>query len=446
MTPQERAKIEADLRAYQAAAARNPNDLIARHNIGVELRRLDRGGEALQVIEQALAAGMQAPETALMRAHLLGDHGRFDEAIAAYQEILLKKPDLIDAHETLARLLPQVGRRGEAFDAYRRALVQSPGTGMLWMSALSAAKDLRDADQLLTWTGQAEARFGNDTLLTTLAALAHSWNDADAVAVDLLRGVLAIEPESGGAHATLAHVAVRLGDLKMAESAAQAATRIDPLNQAAWALLTVIWRLMADPREHWLADYSRFVMPIDLAGVDTDVLAETLRTLHLTLHHPADQSLRGGTQTRGNLFDKADPAIVALSKSIEDAIRWALSTLPPDPAHPFLGRITGATRFGGSWSVRLAQAGFHISHIHQHGWLSSAAYVSLPSDVDGESDAGALAFGIPDAELKHDLPPRRVVRPKVGQLVLFPSYMWHGTLPYAADEPRLTVAFDALPA
>ena len=28
------------------------------------------------------------------------------------------------------------------------------------------------------------------------------------------------------------------------------------------------------------------------------------------------------------------------------------------------------------------------------------------------------------------------------RLVLFPSYMWHGTVPFAGDEPRLTVAFD----
>lgn len=446
MTPAERAKVEDALRACQAALARNSNDLIARHNMGVELRRLDRGDEALKVIEQALAAGMKAPETALMHAHLLGDHGRFDEAVEAYQQLLLTKPDMIDAHETLARLLPQIGRRAEAFDAYRRALVQSPGTGMLWMSALVTAKDLHDAEQLLDWTSQAQARFGAEGLLTVLAAMARSWMDEDAVALDLLRGVLAVEPENIGAHATLAHVALRLGDLKMAETAARNAVRIAPDMQSSWSLLTVIWRLMEDPREHWLADYSRFVMPIDLAGVDMDALATTLHGLHMTQQHPADQSLRGGTQTRGNLFDKADPAIVALAASIEDAIRWALSTLPPDPEHPFLGRITGRTRFGGSWSVRLARAGFHISHIHQNGWLSSAAYIALPGDVDGSSDAGALAFGVPDAELKHDLPPRRIVRPKVGQLVLFPSYMWHGTLPYAANEPRLTVAFDALPA
>jgi len=29
--------------------------------------------------------------------------------------------------------------------------------------------------------------------------------------------------------------------------------------------------------------------------------------------------------------------------------------------------------------------------------------------------------------------------------VLFPSYFWHGTLPFSSVQPRLTVAFDAVP-
>jgi hypothetical protein len=30
-------------------------------------------------------------------------------------------------------------------------------------------------------------------------------------------------------------------------------------------------------------------------------------------------------------------------------------------------------------------------------------------------------------------------------LVLFPSYFWHGTVPFASEQARLTVAFDVLP-
>jgi hypothetical protein len=29
--------------------------------------------------------------------------------------------------------------------------------------------------------------------------------------------------------------------------------------------------------------------------------------------------------------------------------------------------------------------------------------------------------------------------------VLFPSYMWHGTIPFRSSQHRTTIAFDAIP-
>ena len=131
-------------------------------------------------------------------------------------------------------------------------------------------------------------------------------------------------------------------------------------------------------------------------------------------------------------------------------IEACLAGLPKDDTHPFLGRNTGRARFAGSWSVRLRSGGFHISHIHHTGWISSALYISLPKEVaalpDGATGPGALMFGVPDETLDLDLTPRRVEPPRVGRLVIFPSYFWHGTIPFESEQPRLTVAFDALPA
>jgi len=425
--------------------ASNPRDVIALHNLGVELRKRDRLEEALEVVERALALGSRAPETRAVHGHLLGDFGRFDEAVAQYHHVLDAHPDMIDAHETLARLLPQIGRRAEAFDAYHKALARVPGSGLLWLSALSAAKDLRDGPELLSLLGAAEARFGPEPMLAILAAQAHMWAGDDETARAALDGAIAAEPDNAAAHATLAQVRIRCGDIAAAEGSALAATRLAPKDQSGWALLTVIWRLMNDPREQWLADYERLIMEIDLDGVDLPATALALTRLHRTIEHPAEQSLRGGTQTRGLLFDKGDPVVRTLRNRIFDAVSIALSTLPNDAAHPFMGRKAARFEFAGSWSVRLRSEGHHISHIHQAGWMSSAVYIDLPAEVSGSRGAGALAFGVPEALLGLDLPPRRIIAPVPGKLVLFPSYFWHGTLPFTSADPRLTVAFDALP-
>ena len=54
--------------------------------------------------------------------------------------------------------------------------------------------------------------------------------------------------------------------------------------------------------------------------------------------------------------------------------------------------------------------------------------------------AGWLSLG-ESRDLVPELSPLRLVEPRPGRLVLFPSTMWHGTRPFPSGE-RLTVAFD----
>jgi hypothetical protein len=102
-------------------------------------------------------------------------------------------------------------------------------------------------------------------------------------------------------------------------------------------------------------------------------------------------------------------------------------------------------RFSGSWSVRLRDAGFHVNHVHPQGWISSALYVALPASEDGrDPHAGWLTLGEPPRGLIPQTLQGRYIEPKPGRLVLFPSWMWHGTVPFPSGE-RLTVAFDVAP-
>ena len=444
-------EIAAAEKSLRKAHGLDPDSGFVRHTLAMVLRRLDRPEEALALIGERPG---QRAETELLRAHLLGDSGRLDEAAESYRALIRRQPQLLDAHETLARLLPQVGAADEALDAYREAIVREP-TIDLYRSAIIAARDLKNAGVMLGWTKEALARFGRQADLVALHGLALGLGgDSEGALAEL-------EPlaETGFApvFAHCAYYRLKLGDLGAAEAHAVAATAANPLEQTAWAYLTVIWRLLDDPREKWLADYERLVIPLDISapagfaniGAFMDALAGDLSELHATRHHPLEQSLREGTQTRGLLFGRQIPTVQALVRQLDRQVAQALSQLPVAPDHPFLGRNTGGIRFAGSWSVRLRSVGFHISHIHHTGWLSSALYVSLPPEVANASEvggAGSLAFGVPDQALGLDLLPRRIETPRVGRLVIFPSYFWHGTIPFDSEQPRLTVAFDALPA
>ena len=227
-----------------------------------------------------------------------------------------------------------------------------------------------------------------------------------------------------------------------------------PLNQRALAYLGLCWRLLGDERDETLNDYERFVrvydVPVPEQMTDTQEfnrqLAAVLGRMHVGKRHPPEQTLRGGSQTSGDLFVRADPEIAALVAGLRECIRDYIDVLPEDTAHPLLARRRPEFDFAASWSVRLRPGGYHTMHVHPLGWISSAYYVQVPPEItDSDAHGGGIKFGEPDIDLGEAGAPRRLIRPAVGRLVLFPSYMWHGTVPFDSQDPRMTVAFDVVP-
>ena len=78
-------------------------------------------------------------------------------------------------------------------------------------------------------------------------------------------------------------------------------------------------------------------------------LAEELMTRHTRNAAPIDQTLHGGTQTPGYLFERPGKAVEGLQGRIREAVADYVRTLPDDPTHPsaraqgrgvrFLGRL-----------------------------------------------------------------------------------------------------------
>ena len=174
-----------------------------------------------------------------------------------------------------------------------------------------------------------------------------------------------------------------------------------------------------------------------------DELRDVLEALHQNERHPIGQSLRNGTQTYENLFDGKNEVINTLSSLILERAQEFIELQSKDRKHPFLSRLSKDLTFKGSWSVKLRTDGYHRSHYHPEGWLSGVYYVDVPNAVHNNGE-GWLTFGradIANQNFEGDF----AVKPKSGNLVLFPSYMWHGTNAFTSSTARLTVAFDIIP-
>lgn len=444
---------EEALRFYRRAALAAPGSGVAQHNVAALLGDLRRFEQAREVAEQALAVGLQAPETHLVHGRALLGLGALDEAERAFRKALAQRPDYPDAHSDLAQLIwmrgADVKAAGARLDA---ALIEWPGSAQL---RLLKAK-------LLEATGDV---FGAASVLE--AGLRVAPTDAALRLAASHMAMMRDEPEEACIHADAAArastdlavlaaaCAARLGLGKAAEASEVAASmlRIAPHNQMAWALQATAWRLLEDPRWRTVWNFDELVWSCrievppgwsDLPAYLAD-LQEALFDLHGSLRaNPLDQSLRGGSQTTQHLQAAPHPALRAFFAVIDAPIRRYLNALRESDAPP-KARNTGEYAVAGAWSVLLRRNGRHVDHVHPEGWLSSAFYVDVPGAVDQPGRQGWLRFGQPPFRTRPTLPAEHYVKPLPGVLVLLPSYLWHGTVPFSADESRLTIAFDLLP-
>lgn len=496
-------RLDEALHQYDRALARNPALHLARRNRVGLLLQLGRAGDALVDAERMLASHSGDMAVQLNAGATYLALRRFDAAAKAFEAVLTMDPDHVKALHGRARVAAATADEAGALTIYRRAAALAPGDDEIALGlaeALEAAGEAEAAAPLeaavarsLAWVAgqdalarmRAEAGAGDgfdaayaqavavhpdDRALALghaacllraaraaagLAALdrwyARHAPDAETSAHEAMlaletgdeaRAAAALARAKGaaGVEITAARLALRQGRADAAAALLEPVARARLGDVVAWAYLGLAWRLTGDTQHDWLVQPG--LVGTRTLDVDLGPLADALRALHHGRAHPIGQSLRGGTQTRGQLFGRPSGPIAALEAAIEAAVAAHMADMPPaDARHPLLRHRDTRLHFSGSWSVRLTGGGFHVAHVHPEGVLSSACYIVVPDCVDNPERPGWLEVGAPPAGLGLDLAPLKMIAPAPGRLALFPSTMFHGTRPFPAGE-RLTVAFD----
>jgi tetratricopeptide (TPR) repeat protein len=443
------------LEAFDRAVEADPGRALIYFNRAVTLRAALRFDEACAEFAEAERRGLKGDLFYATWAAAELEAGRVEQSIARYRQVLAANP----AHDESLRAMTRIHieyQTGENPFSHYAALAElrpdDPSAWVEWANALALNRDYAGAARV---AADGAKRIPGSAELPLLALFSEGMGGDPAGPAAELAAKLREDPDNELLWATVSQLGLRGGLPKDAEQAALRLVGKYPYHQSAWSILSVAWRVLGDEREQWLCDYERLVMAIDVpspdgslaAGEYAAVVAAALSQRHKTLAAPGNQSLRHGTQTGGALFDDPDPAIQQFKEAVSLAAARAVAALPDDPDHPFLSRKATSFGFSGSWSVKLKPGGgHHVPHFHSEGWMSSAYYAALPpaDDETRGHHEGWIEFGRPPAEFNLDLPPRRVIEPVEGRLVLFPSYMWHGTVPFGRGE-RLTAAFDYQP-
>ena len=439
---------------YRRMAAASPGDPAAAQALAMALDGADQPEEAARVALQTLRQGHRTAALYNTYARSQRALGAPERAEAALRDCVAMEPRLVEAHSNLAELIwLRTGDVTQATAVLDQALQRFAAEDALWAAKAAILQAAGDARAAYACLAQQAARPRAPTNLLVRAGLAALEFDS-AAALALAERAVNTMPSSVPARTLLVAAQLGVGDARGTIPHCEALLAHAPDDQYLIALQTTAWRLLQDERYAQLCDYRHLVVAElleapepwpDLASFLID-LKFSLDRLHDPHGHPLlFQSLRHGTETSQDLLRSADPVIQALFRSFAAPIGRYLDRAGRGP-DPLRRRNDGKWRFNGSWSVRLRRTGYHANHVHPRGWISSAFYIQLPDSMsDAGNKEGSLSFGEPGIATTPPLHAQYAVRPEVGMLVLFPSYFWHGTVPFASDQARLTVAFDVVP-
>lgn len=141
------------------------------------------------------------------------------------------------------------------------------------------------------------------------------------------------------------------------------------------------------------------------------------------------------------------PLVKALMAQIQAALGAHIARIA-GADHPW-ARARPQTAVLHGWCVITDGDGFETWHVHQFGWLSGVYYVQVPDAIaSGNSDGGCIAFGLPEDMVGDDAAAAygsRVIRPRGGMMLAFPSHSYHRTFPHLSGGRRIAFAFDLWP-
>lgn len=425
-----------------------PDSVAARNDLGAMLIALGRPLEAEVEFRAALHLAPESAEARVNLGNALHAGGQLDAAEGVYREAVSRDGRHVRGLLSLGNLLGQLRRPAEAVEFLTAAVALAPGSAATQHFLGNA---LRDAGR----TDEAAASYRRALAIEPTHADASENLAGLLKAQDRLEEALALFRASGNpsARAQALDCELRLGRHAaffawLEGHAAEESTNLHSASLSAYASQQLgradPHRFCPGPLQH-VRLVDRYTDPAD-AGFIRELIREA--TQLDAVWEPRGVTTKRGFQTGGNLFDQVatspDSAIARLQRDLIDELERYRSHLAPE-GHVLATCWPKTPRLRG-WFVRLLTGGHQHFHNHPFGWVSGCLYLQMPrSAPDGE---GAIEFGLAGGEFPRlsDQPaPTLLHQPTPGQLALFPSSLYHRTIPFRSSEDRLCIAFDLLP-
>ena len=161
------------------------------------------------------------------------------------------------------------------------------------------------------------------------------------------------------------------------------------------------------------------------------------------IQYRAQKTLSEGVQSAGNLFNYNYPFIKEIKDSLEVMIENYKKYFS-NSSEGFLRRWPEKYELV-AWMISMKNGGFLKPHNHGYGWITGSFYLSLPK-LEPSSNAGNIAFTYsgPSFPQNQDLFQTKIEKIETRDICIFPSSLYHYTIPFNGKKERICFVFDLI--
>jgi uncharacterized protein (TIGR02466 family) len=472
-------QLAATANMAQTLIAQYPNTFLLHNVLGIALDGLGEYDGAINSYRNALKLQPNMPDLHFNLGIVFGNLNRFEEAANSYRKAIALNPKFFEAYGNLGTLMQKQGKLEEAVTSYRKAISINPdargyfnlGTALRDQGKLDEAiKSYQQAIQLFPNYADAHSNLGE--------TLRDQGNMQEAI--KSYQNALALNPNHPSANYNMAeflYLAKRYDEaiphfemsqlddwqersmycLYKAERFDEFKNKLDAIVQSG----THTAPFLATLSTHYAINFGvndpynfcknglDFVYKVaipELSSPNSPLLQSLLNDINnAEIAERVQGMLHNGKQSAGNLFKRPEHSFRTLAELVKkEFIHYKNKFAGADCE--LIKSFPEELEFTSSWFVKMRQGGHLDSHIHEIGWISGAVYLAMPSDKKSPEE-GAFEYGTHGDSYpqKHNSFPVGSVIPNVGEIVLFPSSLFHRTIPFTSNEERICIAFDLKP-
>jgi tetratricopeptide (TPR) repeat protein len=444
-TLQELGRLEEAEASYTQAIALKPDYAEAYYNLGITLNELGRLNEAEASYMQAIVLKPDFAEAYSNLGNSLQELGRLGEAEASYRQAIALKPDYVEAYSNLGNSLKELGRLGEAKASYVQAIALKPdyaeahnnlGATLLELGKLDES-EASYTQAIALKPNYAEAHYNLGVTLNELGKL----NEAE---VSYTHAIV-LKPDYAEAHNSLLRCLYLLDKQSLFFDKLDYLINEDTANAAIGSLTCrSALKYGVEKPNLFCKEPLKYVLHVDMnTQYDfEEIFAEKARLIlnESRMSNRKQSLLVNGSQTSGNLFDIAN----SFTEQIQKAIRLEIEKYRINFKDSKEGLIkkwpTEYSLYG--WLISMKSGGELKPHIHSDGWLSGSLYINVPPKSKAESGNLVVSLGEEKDATDTRINVEQIINVVTGSLVLFPASLTHYTIPFAAEEERIVLAFD----